>query len=123
MIVGMLRRCGVQLRRHHVGSPFVVLVPMHVNRPAAVPVRVTMARQYGSAAARRRVERIILRVEVIVADVVAPVVMAAVVMVMFGEARAIGTRVVAVIERHRHGKPVRLENLIHGLPELATVRE
>ena len=88
-----------------------------------MPVRVTMTSQYGSAAAGRRIERIILRVGVIVVDVVVPVVMAAVVTFMFGEARAVGLRVAAVVERHLHGKPMRLGNLIHGLPELAAVRE
>ena len=119
----MLRRRGLQLRRHPMGSPFVVIVPMRVNRPTTVPMRVTMARQYGSAATRRCVERIILRVGFIVVAVIVPVVVAAVAMGVFGETGAIGLRVAAVVERHRHIKPMRLGNLAHGLPERAALDE
>jgi hypothetical protein len=81
----MLRRRGVQLRRHRMRRCFVVIMPMQMNGSGAVPVRVPMARQYGSSAARRQVERIILRVGFIVVAVIVPVVVAAVAMVVFGE--------------------------------------
>lgn len=70
-------------------------------------------------AARRRVERIILRV----GGIVLAVIVVAVAMVVFDEARAVGMRMSAVAGRHRYVKPVRLGNLVHGPSERAALGE
>jgi hypothetical protein len=123
VVVGMLRRCRLQRRRHLMGCGAVVIVPMGVNGPAAVPVRVAMARHDSHLAARRRVERIILRVEFFIVAVIVPLAMVGMVMIVFGETRAIRMRLAAVIERHRHVKTVRLGNFVHRLPERAALGE
>ena len=105
-------RCGV-----------VVIAPMGVNGPAAMLVRVAMAHHDSHAAARRCVERIILRVEFFIVAVIAPLVMVGIVLVVPGETRAIRVRLAAVIDGHSHVKTVRLGNFVHRLPKRAAVGE
>ena len=96
---------------------------MDVNGSAPVPVRVAMTREDCNAAACRRVERIIVGVQFILVVGMVSMVIAAVAMVMFGEGGVIGMSVAAVANHHRRFEPVRLGNLLDGLPIRAAFGE
>jgi hypothetical protein len=88
-------------------SRFVVIVPMDVDGSAAVKVRVTMARQHDNAAAHRGIERIVLRLTFMVVAMTVPVFVVAVMVLVLGEAGAIGMRVVAVTDYHVQVETIR----------------
>jgi len=120
MVVRMLRRRSVKVGRCRMCCRQVVIMPMDVNRAAAVPVGVPMSGEHSDAAAHGRIERVVPDDEhsmFVAVVMILAVPMIVVMVVVFGKTGAVGMCMAVALDRHNDIEAVRLWNVFKGLPK------